>query len=60
MNLHLDQYKNRHLGQHGYLVGKGPSLDTLAQSEAPYQMEGGVVFALNESIHQVEALNMDL
>ena len=60
MNLYLDQYKDKYVGQRGYLVGKGPSLDTLASSEAPFEMEGGAVFCLNESVHAVEALNMDV
>ncbi len=60
MNLHLDAYKNKHVGQRGYIVGKGPSLDTIETSMAPFEMEGGVVFALNEAIHKIEALGMDL
>ncbi len=60
MNLNLDQYKNSHAGQRAYIVGKGPSLDTIQSSPAPFEMEGGVVFCLNESIHKIEALGMDL
>lgn len=60
MNLHIDAYKNKHVCQRGYLVGKGPSLDTIEQSAAPFEMEGGVVFCLNEAIHKIEALGMDL
>lgn len=54
MNLHLDAYKDRHVGQHAFLIGKGPSLDDLWCVKL--QLQRGVIFALNESVHEVEKL----
>ncbi len=69
MNLHLDPYKDHYANwrergcrapMRGYIVGKGPSLDNIETTLVPFQMEGGVVFCLNESIHKIESLGMDL
>ncbi len=46
--------KGRHAGQHGFIIGKGPSLDSIVKIID--QLNTGVVICLNESIRKVEPL----
>lgn len=49
-------FKNKHLGKRAYIIGKGPSLDTVEKISD--QLATGVIFCLNESIHQIEKLGL--
>ncbi len=54
----LEDFKNKHDGKLAFIVGKGPSLDTLEQMRDTINHESAVVFCLNESIHKVEELKL--
>lgn len=46
--------RDRHAGQRAYIIGKGPSLDTVERIKD--SLNAGVVFCLNQSIRKVEPL----
>ncbi len=52
----LSDLKNIHPNQRAFIVGKGPSLDTIEKISD--QLSTGVIFALNESIHKIESLGL--
>ncbi len=52
MSLNLDAFKDKHVGQRAYIIGKGPSLDNLMA--VTHELQTGVIFALNEAIHAAE------
>lgn len=54
----LDDFKNKHVGQRAFVIGKGPSLDTLEVIRE--QLSTGVVFCLNESIRKFETLDLSV
>ena len=52
----IDDFKDRHVGQRAYVVGKGPSLDRVEVLKA--HLNGGVVFCVNESIRKIELIGL--
>lgn len=52
----INDFASRHPGQRAFIIGKGPSLDTVEVIRD--QLATGVIFCLNESIHQVEKLDL--
>jgi hypothetical protein len=49
------QFENQFIGKKAYVIGKGPSLDTLVRIED----ENCLIFALNQAIHVVEKLQQN-
>lgn len=54
--MNYDDLKDRHAGQSCFIIGKGPSLDRIAAIRS--YLDTGVVFACNQAIHSVEALDI--
>ncbi len=54
----IPAFKNKHAGCAAVIVGKGPHLDALELVRAELNTPSNVIFALNESIHKVESLDM--
>ncbi len=52
----LTDLKNIHPNKRAFIVGKGPSLDTIEKISD--HLSTGVIFALNESIHPIESLGL--
>lgn len=56
-NQKISDFRNRHAGQRAFVIGKGPSLDTV--EEIREQLSTGIIFCLNESVHKIESLSLD-
>ncbi len=54
----LSDFKDKHVGQRAFVIGKGPSLDTVETIRN--DLWGGVILCLNESIHKIESLNISV
>ncbi len=54
--MEIQCFKDKHPGSRAFIVGKGPSLDTVEKIRDT--LDTGVVFCLNESIHKIESLNL--
>ncbi len=52
----IQDFKEKHIGRRAFIIGKGPSLDTVEKIKD--DLETGVVFCLNESIHKIETLGL--
>ncbi len=52
----IQDFKDKQIGSRAFIIGKGPSLDTLEVIRN--DLWGGVVFCLNESIHKFESLGV--
>ncbi len=52
----LSDFKSIHPNEQAFIVGKGPSLDTVETIRE--ELSSGVIFCLNESIHKIESLNL--
>lgn len=52
----LEDFKNAHIGMHAFIIGKGPSLDTVEKVRT--ELDTGIVMGLNESIHKIESLGL--
>ncbi len=53
----LTDFKNIHPNERAFIVGKGPSLDTVETIRE--NLVGGILFCLNESVHKIESLKLD-
>lgn len=53
----LSEFKQKHPNQRAFIIGKGPSLDTV--EEIREQLSTGIIFCLNESVHKIESLKID-
>lgn len=51
----LSSFENKHKNQTGVIIGKGPGLDTLRNSDIRH---GDVVFCCNDSVHKLVALSV--
>ena len=57
MSVSLQDFKNQYSATRAFIIGKGPSLDTISDIES--DLNTGAVFCLNESIHAIEKLNLN-
>jgi len=51
---HISDFKNKHLGQTAYIVGRGPSILSLGATD----IGNGFVIAINQAIAQIDKLNI--
>lgn len=58
--MNLSELDNKHSGCVAYIVGKGPSLDQLEEIRDDLDQPGVVILAINESIHKVESLMLNV
>ena len=52
----FDDFREKHAGKTGYVIGKGPSLDEVGCLRAHFNL--GVVLCCNESIHKIEDMKL--
>lgn len=52
----LESIKDSYIGMRAFIIGKGPSLDTVEKIRA--DLDTGIVMCLNESIHKIESLGL--
>ena len=55
-DMRIEDLRKYFKGQAVYIVGKGPSLDTLTRAD--FKNYSAPIMALNEAIHKVESLNL--